>query len=89
MEQNPAVRAKSKKKVELAMADREQVCGPCRVQNNVQGNCDMGGMAEFYPGYKRALDPKSVVFFEAARKADDLSLGPGLTSTEMTRAALG
>ncbi len=61
---------------------------PMRGQNNVQGNCDMGGMAEFYPGYKRASDPKSVEFFKAAWKAEDLPLGPGLTSTEMTEAAL-
>ncbi|HPT38247.1 MAG TPA: formate dehydrogenase subunit alpha [Methanothrix sp.] len=61
---------------------------PMRGQNNVQGNCDMGGMAEFYPGYKRASDPKSVEFFKAAWKRDDLPLGPGLTSTEMTDAAL-
>jgi len=61
---------------------------PMRGQNNVQGNCDMGGMAEFYPGYKRASDPNSVEFFKAAWNADDLPLGPGLTSTEMTEAAL-
>jgi len=61
---------------------------PMRGQNNVQGNCDMGGMAEFYPGYRRASDPKSVEFFKAAWNADDLPLGPGLTSTEMTEAAL-
>ncbi len=61
---------------------------PMRGQNNVQGNCDMGGMAEFYPGYKRASDPNSLEFFRAAWKADDLPLGPGLTSTEMTEAAL-
>ena len=61
---------------------------PMRGQNNVQGNCDMGGMAEFYPGYKRASDPASIEFFKAAWKADDLPLGPGLTSTEMTEEAL-
>ncbi|NPV61570.1 MAG: formate dehydrogenase subunit alpha [Methanotrichaceae archaeon] len=61
---------------------------PMRGQNNVQGNCDMGGMAEFYPGYKRASDPKSAEFFESAWGASGLPLGPGLTSTEMTDAAL-
>jgi formate dehydrogenase alpha subunit len=61
---------------------------PMRGQNNVQGNCDMGGMAEFYPGYKRASDPNSVEFFKAAWKAADLPLGPGLTATEMTEASL-
>ncbi len=61
---------------------------PMRGQNNVQGNCDMGGMAEFYPGYKRASDTKSVEFFEDAWNVPKLPLGPGLTSTEMTDAAL-
>lgn len=61
---------------------------PMRGQNNVQGNCDMGGMAEFYPGYKRASDPASIEFFKAAWNVSDLPLGPGLTSTEMTEAAL-
>jgi formate dehydrogenase alpha subunit len=61
---------------------------PMRGQNNVQGNCDMGGMAEFYPGYKRASDSASVEFFKAAWNVPDLPLGPGLTSTEMTEAAL-
>jgi formate dehydrogenase alpha subunit len=61
---------------------------PLRGQNNVQGNCDMGGMAEFYPGYRNSSDPKSVEFFKAAWDAEDLPLGPGLTSTEMTEAAL-
>jgi formate dehydrogenase alpha subunit len=61
---------------------------PMRGQNNVQGNCDMGGMAEFYPGYKRASDPNSIEFFKAAWNADDLPLGSGLTATEMTEAAI-
>ena len=61
---------------------------PMRGQNNVQGNCDMGGMVEFYPGYRNSSDPKSVEFFKAAWKAEDLPGGPGLTSTEMTEAAL-
>lgn len=61
---------------------------PMRGQNNVQGNCDMGGMAEFYPGYKRASDPASIEFFKAAWNVTDLPLGPGLTATEMTEAAL-
>lgn len=61
---------------------------PMRGQNNVQGNCDMGGMAEFYPGYKRASDPKSTEFFKTKWNAGDLPIGPGLTSTDMTEAAL-
>ena len=61
---------------------------PMRGQNNVQGTCDMGAMAEFYPGYKKASDPKSVEFFKDAWKASDLPTGPGLTSTEMMEEAL-
>jgi formate dehydrogenase alpha subunit len=61
---------------------------PMRGQNNVQGNCDMGGMAEFYPGYRRASDPKSIEFFKEAWQASHLPMGPGLTSTEMIDAAL-
>jgi formate dehydrogenase major subunit len=61
---------------------------PMRGQNNVQGTCDVGAMAEFYPGYKKASDPKSVEFFKDAWKASDLPTGPGLTSTEMMEEAL-
>ncbi len=61
---------------------------PMRGQNNVQGTCDVGAIAEFYPGYKKASDPKSLEFFKNAWKASDLPTGPGLTSTEMMEAAL-
>ncbi|MFB3765121.1 MAG: formate dehydrogenase subunit alpha [Methanotrichaceae archaeon] len=61
---------------------------PMRGQNNVQGNCDMGGMPEFYPGYKRASDPQTLEYFKSAWNIQDLPLGPGLTSTEMNDAAL-
>ncbi len=61
---------------------------PMRGQNNVQGNCDMGGMPEFYPGYKRASDPQTIDYFKAAWNVADLPLGPGLTSTEMNEASL-
>ncbi len=61
---------------------------PMRGQNNVQGNCDVGGMPEFYPGYKRSADPKTIESFQAAWNAADLPLGPGLTSTEMNDAAI-
>jgi formate dehydrogenase alpha subunit len=61
---------------------------PMRGQNNVQGNCDMGGMPEFYPGYKRASEPETINYFKAAWNVTDLPLGPGLTSTEMNEAAL-
>ncbi len=61
---------------------------PMRGQNNVQGNCDMGGMPEFYPGYKRASDPKTIDYFKTMWNVVDLPFGPGLTSTEMNEAAL-
>jgi len=61
---------------------------PMRGQNNVQGNCDMGGMPEFYPGYKRSTDPATIEFFMKGWNAPDLPSGPGLTSTEMNEAAL-
>jgi predicted molibdopterin-dependent oxidoreductase YjgC len=61
---------------------------PMRGQNNVQGNCDMGGMPEFYPGYKRASDQQTIEYFKSAWNMPQLPLGPGLTSTEMSDAAL-
>jgi formate dehydrogenase alpha subunit len=61
---------------------------PMRGQNNVQGTCDMGAMAEFYPGYRRASDPSSLDLFKTAWRAPALPEGPGMTSTEMMDAAL-
>jgi formate dehydrogenase alpha subunit len=61
---------------------------PMRGQNNVQGACDVGAIAEFYPGYRRSSDPESVELFKEAWGAGDLPLGPGLTSTEMMEAAI-
>lgn len=61
---------------------------PMRGQNNVQGNCDMGGMPEFYPGYKRASDSQTIEYFKAGWNVPELPLGPGLTSTEMNEAML-
>jgi formate dehydrogenase major subunit len=60
---------------------------PLRGQNNVQGACDMGALAEFYPGYKKADDPKTINYFSSAWGAESLPLGPGLTATEMIDAA--
>ena len=62
---------------------------PMRGQNNVQGNCDMGGMPEFYPGYKKSIDPATIEFFKKGWNVPELPMGPGLTSTEMNEAALG
>ena len=60
---------------------------PLRGQNNVQGACDMGALAEFYPGYRKADDPETVRYFSSAWDAEGLPLGPGLTATEMIDAA--
>jgi len=82
----------------MACATLALICGqigrhgagiwPMRGQNNVQGTCDMGAMVEFYPGYRKASDPRTLEHFEEAWKASNLPAGPGLTSTEMTEAAL-
>jgi len=60
---------------------------PLRGQNNVQGACDMGALAEFYPGYRRADDPETIELFSSAWGAEGLPMGPGLTATEMIDAA--
>jgi formate dehydrogenase alpha subunit len=60
---------------------------PLRGQNNVQGACDMGALAEFYPGYKKADDPQTAKFFTEAWGVDSLPAGRGLTATEMIDAA--
>jgi formate dehydrogenase major subunit len=60
---------------------------PLRGQNNVQGACDMGALAEFYPGYKKADDPETLKYFSAAWNARDLPPGPGLAATQMIEAA--
>jgi len=60
---------------------------PLRGQNNVQGACDMGALAEFYPGYKRADDAKTIEYFSSAWGVESLPLGPGLTATQMMEAA--
>ncbi len=60
---------------------------PLRGQNNVQGACDMGALAEFYPGYKKADDPETARFFSAGWGRGSLPVGRGLTATEMIDAA--
>lgn len=80
-----------------AIANLALICGhvgrpgtgvlPLRGQNNVQGACDMGALAEFYPGYRSADDPKTVEFFSRAWNAPGLPMGRGKTATEMIEAA--
>jgi formate dehydrogenase major subunit len=64
-------------------------CGvmPLRGQNNVQGACDMGALAEFYPGYRKADEPETIKFFSSGWCVDSLPMGRGLTATEMIDAA--
>ncbi|MCK9405772.1 MAG: formate dehydrogenase subunit alpha [Methanothrix sp.] len=60
---------------------------PLRGQNNVQGACDMGALAEFYPGYKKADDPETIRLFEAGWGIEGLPLGKGFAATEMIEKA--
>lgn len=60
---------------------------PLRGHNNVQGACDMGALAEFYPGYRKSDDPETAKYFEAAWKTTSLPVGRGLAATEMIDAA--
>jgi formate dehydrogenase alpha subunit len=60
---------------------------PLRGQNNVQGACDMGGLPNVYPGYQPVSDAQIAEKFEKAWKVK-LSTKPGLTVTEMLRAAV-
>jgi formate dehydrogenase alpha subunit len=84
----------------LACADLALLCGhmgspgtgllPLRGQNNVQGACDMGALAEFYPGYWRVDDPEARADVARAWGVNPgtLSLSPGLTVVEMVHAAV-
>ena len=80
-----------------AIANLALICGqlgrkgtgimPLRGQNNVQGACDMGALAEFYPGYRKADDPETIRLFETGWGIEGLPLGKGLTATEMIEKA--
>jgi formate dehydrogenase major subunit len=58
-----------------------------RGQNNVQGACDMGGLPNVYPGYQPVSDVQIAEKFEKAWGAK-LSTKPGMTLTEMMKAAM-
>jgi formate dehydrogenase alpha subunit len=60
---------------------------PLRGQNNVQGACDVGGLPDVFPGYRRVDDEEAARKFEATWGVEKLSRRPGLTVTEMTAAA--
>lgn len=80
-----------------AVANLALICGqfgregtgvlPLRGQNNVQGACDMGALAEFLPGYRKADDPAAIKLFGDLWHAPSLPSGRGLTVTEMIDAA--
>ncbi|MGC1121479.1 MAG: formate dehydrogenase subunit alpha, partial [Candidatus Methanofastidiosia archaeon] len=59
---------------------------PLRGQGNVQGACDMGALANVYPGYQSVTDPEVRHEFEAAWGVT-LSEEPGLTVVEMMNEA--
>jgi formate dehydrogenase major subunit len=59
---------------------------PLRGQNNVQGACDMGALADVLPGYQGLSDPGVIEKFERAWKVR-VSPEPGLVVTEIWPAA--
>jgi len=59
---------------------------PLRGQSNVQGACDMAALPNVYPGYQKVSDPEIQKKFEKAWGVD-LSPAPGLTHTEIFKAA--
>ncbi len=81
-----------------ALANLAMVCGnmgiegggvnPLRGQNNVQGACDMGGLPDVYPGYRKVHDETHAQTMESAWGVTGLSRTPGITATEMVDAAL-
>ena len=81
-----------------ALANLAMVCGnmgiegggvnPLRGQNNVQGACDMGGLPDVYPGYRKVHDEAHAQTMEKAWNVTGLSRTPGITATEMVDAAL-
>jgi len=59
---------------------------PLRGQNNVQGACDLGALANVYPGYQAVVSPEvQEKFRKAWGSTSDLNVG--LTVTEMIDAA--
>ncbi len=60
---------------------------PLRGQNNVQGATDMGCIPDFLPGYQKVAVPEIRRKFEKAWGVT-LSDRPGLTATDMVKAAL-
>ncbi|MCQ9207014.1 MAG: formate dehydrogenase subunit alpha [Omnitrophica bacterium] len=59
---------------------------PLRGQNNVQGACDLGALANVYSGYQKVTDPTARKKFEAAWNVEGLPGEVGLTVTEIISA---
>jgi formate dehydrogenase alpha subunit len=59
---------------------------PLRGQNNVQGACDLGALANVYPGYQKVSSPEVQEKFRKAWGSTS-NLNIGLTVTEMIDAA--
>ncbi len=64
-------------------------CGiyPMRGQNNVQGACDMGALANLLPGYRKVVDDAKRREVAKLWGVEDLPSEPGLTVVEMMHAA--
>ncbi|MBI4333490.1 MAG: formate dehydrogenase subunit alpha [Chloroflexi bacterium] len=60
---------------------------PLRGQNNVQGSCDAGALPDLLPGYQKVSDPEVRRKFEQAWDNCHLDPEPGLTLTEIFKAA--
>lgn len=60
---------------------------PLRGQNNVQGACDMGALPEVLPGYAAVIDHTKRAEIAAPWGEENLPAEPGLTVTEMMKAA--
>ncbi len=81
-----------------SLANLAMVCGnlgiegggvnPLRGQNNVQGACDMGGLPDVYPGYRKVHDESHAQTMEKAWGVTGLSRTPGITATDMVDAAI-
>ena len=56
---------------------------PLRGQNNVQGACDLGALANVYSGYQKVVDPAAREKFEKAWDVEGLPGNVGLTVTEI------
>ena len=60
---------------------------PLRGQNNVQGACDMGVLADFYPGSVSVHDREAIQLIEEAWGTSGLPIGMGMTAETMPVAA--